>query len=79
MFLAYAAYKNFTIYQPEEFEDTTKPNHVYILDKALYGLKKAPRACYDELSTYLLKFSVKKGFVDATLLIKREDGEIVLI
>ncbi|GKF99190.1 retrovirus-related pol polyprotein from transposon TNT 1-94, partial [Tanacetum coccineum] len=30
--------------QPEGFVDPDKPNHVYRLKKALYGLKEAPRA-----------------------------------
>nr|GEY10405.1 retrovirus-related Pol polyprotein from transposon TNT 1-94 [Tanacetum cinerariifolium] len=30
--------------QPEGFVDQDKPNHVYRLKKALYGLKEAPRA-----------------------------------
>ncbi|GKE18985.1 retrovirus-related pol polyprotein from transposon TNT 1-94 [Tanacetum coccineum] len=33
--------------QPEGFVDQDKPNHVYRLKKALYGLKKSPRAWYD--------------------------------
>ena len=67
------------ISQPEGFVDQTKPDHVYILDKALYRLKQAPRAWYDELSNYLLKSGFKKGSMDNTLFIKHEDGEIVLI
>ncbi|GKC82580.1 hypothetical protein Tco_1138297, partial [Tanacetum coccineum] len=31
-----------------------KPNYVYKLKKALYGLKKAPRAWYDILSSFLI-------------------------
>ncbi|GJV51414.1 retrovirus-related pol polyprotein from transposon TNT 1-94 [Tanacetum coccineum] len=31
--------------QPDGFVDPENPNHVYKLKKALYGLKKAPRAC----------------------------------
>ncbi|GKB40146.1 retrovirus-related pol polyprotein from transposon TNT 1-94 [Tanacetum coccineum] len=31
--------------QPDGFIDQDNPNHVYKLKKALYGLKKAPRAC----------------------------------
>jgi hypothetical protein len=33
--------------QPPGFEDSKFPNHVYKLHKALYGLKKAPRAWYE--------------------------------
>ncbi|GKG50006.1 retrovirus-related pol polyprotein from transposon TNT 1-94, partial [Tanacetum coccineum] len=36
--------------QPEGFVDPDHPEKVYLLRKALYGLKKAPRAWYDELS-----------------------------
>nr|GFA49287.1 retrovirus-related Pol polyprotein from transposon TNT 1-94 [Tanacetum cinerariifolium] len=60
IFLAYAAYKSFTVEncifawfverrrvyvcQPEGFIDADHPSHVYKLKKALYGLKQAPRA-----------------------------------
>ncbi|KAJ9545019.1 LOW QUALITY PROTEIN: hypothetical protein OSB04_024726 [Centaurea solstitialis] len=70
MFLDYATYKDFIVYQmdvktaflyghlKEElhgFVDLEKPSHVYIFDKALYGLLKGLRAWYEELSKYLLK------------------------
>ena len=45
--------------QPPGFEDDKKPNHVYKLKKALYGLKKAPRAWYERLRDFLLS----KGFM----------------
>ncbi|KAI3693028.1 hypothetical protein L6452_32856 [Arctium lappa] len=32
------------VQQPPGFENTEFPNHVYYLDKALYGVKQAPRA-----------------------------------
>nr|GEX64220.1 hypothetical protein [Tanacetum cinerariifolium] len=44
--------------QPDGFVDPDHPEKVYRLRKALYGLKKAPRAWYDELS----KFLISKGF-----------------
>nr|GEW13008.1 retrovirus-related Pol polyprotein from transposon TNT 1-94 [Tanacetum cinerariifolium] len=50
--------------KPDGFVDQDNPNHVYKLIKALYGLKKAPRAWYDMLSLFLIsKTSLKKyGF-----------------
>nr|GEW12684.1 hypothetical protein [Tanacetum cinerariifolium] len=70
LFLAYAAHKDFTVFQmdvttsflngilkeevyvgqPPGFVSKQYPNHVYALDKALYGFKQAPRAWYDALS-----------------------------
>nr|GFA50692.1 Gag-Pol polyprotein [Tanacetum cinerariifolium] len=44
--------------QPDGFVDPYHPDKVYSLKKALYGLKHAPRAWYDELSNFL----VSKGF-----------------
>ncbi|GKE27047.1 retrovirus-related pol polyprotein from transposon TNT 1-94 [Tanacetum coccineum] len=44
--------------QPDGFVDPDHPENVYLLRKALYGLKKAPRAWYDELSNFL----ISKGF-----------------
>ncbi|GJU30676.1 retrovirus-related pol polyprotein from transposon TNT 1-94 [Tanacetum coccineum] len=41
--------------QPLGFESSEFPNHVRKLDKALYGLKKAPIAWYETISTYLNK------------------------
>ena len=41
--------------QPEGYEDSSKPLHVCKLYKALYDLKQAPRAWYDQLSSALLK------------------------
>ncbi|GJV32873.1 integrase, catalytic region, zinc finger, CCHC-type containing protein [Tanacetum coccineum] len=42
--------------QPDEFVDQDNPNHVYKLKKALYGLKKAPRAC-DPVDTPMVEKS----------------------
>nr|GFB37746.1 Gag-Pol polyprotein [Tanacetum cinerariifolium] len=39
--------------QLDRFVDPDHPEKVYRLRKALYGLKKAPKAWYDELSKFL--------------------------
>ncbi|GJU52339.1 retrovirus-related pol polyprotein from transposon TNT 1-94 [Tanacetum coccineum] len=39
---------------PEGFVDPDHPEKVYLLRKALYELKQAPRAWYDELSNFLM-------------------------
>ncbi|GJS53757.1 retrovirus-related pol polyprotein from transposon TNT 1-94 [Tanacetum coccineum] len=48
--------------QPDGFVDPDHPEKVYRLRKALYRLKQAPRAWYDELS----KFLISKGFTKGT-------------
>ena len=58
--------------QPPGFEDAELPDHVFRLNKALYGLKKAPRAWYERLSKFLRKNGFKRGKIDNTLfLLKR--------
>nr|GEW57526.1 retrovirus-related Pol polyprotein from transposon TNT 1-94 [Tanacetum cinerariifolium] len=42
------------ISQPEGFVDQDNPSYVYKLKKALHGLKQAPRAWYDMLSSFLI-------------------------
>nr|GFA97861.1 retrovirus-related Pol polyprotein from transposon TNT 1-94 [Tanacetum cinerariifolium] len=41
--------------QPLGFVSKQYPDHVYALDKALYGWKQAPRAWYDVLSQFLIE------------------------
>ncbi|GKE13615.1 retrovirus-related pol polyprotein from transposon TNT 1-94, partial [Tanacetum coccineum] len=52
--------------QLEGFVDPDHPTHVYRLEKALFGLKQAPRAWYNTLSRFLLNNKFSKGAVDLT-------------
>nr|GEW65679.1 retrovirus-related Pol polyprotein from transposon TNT 1-94 [Tanacetum cinerariifolium] len=47
--------------QPDGFVDPDNLNHVYKLKKALFGLKQAPRAWYDMLSSFLISQDFSKG------------------
>nr|GEX40566.1 retrovirus-related Pol polyprotein from transposon TNT 1-94 [Tanacetum cinerariifolium] len=62
--------------QPKGFINADHPSHVYKLKKALCGLKQAPRAWYDELSTFLLHNHFFKGTIDLTLFIRRFDDDL---
>nr|GFA10791.1 hypothetical protein [Tanacetum cinerariifolium] len=65
--------------QPDGFVDPDNPNHVYKLKKALYGLKHAPRAWYDMLSSFLLSQDFSKGSMDPTLFIRKNGNELLLM
>ncbi|GJR05515.1 retrovirus-related pol polyprotein from transposon TNT 1-94 [Tanacetum coccineum] len=52
--------------------------HVYKLKKALYVLKQAPKAWYDELSTFLLQNHFFKGTIDPTFFIRHFDNDILV-
>ncbi|GKB94954.1 putative ribonuclease H-like domain-containing protein, partial [Tanacetum coccineum] len=65
--------------QPPGFEDPEFPSKVYKVEKALYGLHQAPRAWYENLSTYLIDNGFQIGQIDMTLFIKRVKGDILLV
>ncbi|GJZ70818.1 retrovirus-related pol polyprotein from transposon TNT 1-94 [Tanacetum coccineum] len=65
--------------QPEGFIDTDHPSHVYKLKKAIYGLKQAPKAWYDELSKFLQHNHFNKGTIDPTLFIRRFNDDILVV
>nr|GEX56547.1 uncharacterized mitochondrial protein AtMg00810-like [Tanacetum cinerariifolium] len=65
--------------QPDGFVDPDFPNHVYRLKKALYGLKKSPRAWYDKLSSFLIEHHFTKDIVDPTMFTRRHGDDILLV
>ncbi|GJV91418.1 retrovirus-related pol polyprotein from transposon TNT 1-94 [Tanacetum coccineum] len=99
LFIAYAVYKSFLVYQmdvkttflygllKEEvyvnqrdgFIDPYHPDQVYHLKKALYRLKQAPRAWYDELSNFLVSKGFSKCSIDPTLFITKHGEDILLV
>ncbi|PNY01489.1 copia-like polyprotein, partial [Trifolium pratense] len=55
------------MHQPEGYIDTTKPNHICKLSKAIYGLKQAPRAWYDSLRSTLVNWGFQNAKNDTSL------------
>jgi hypothetical protein len=60
------------------FENPRYPNHAYMLSKALYGPKQAPRAWYERLLDFLIEKGFKIGTVDTTLFTKKHNGDIFI-
>ncbi|GJY28092.1 retrovirus-related pol polyprotein from transposon TNT 1-94 [Tanacetum coccineum] len=65
--------------QPDGFVDPYHPEKDYRLRKALYELKQALRAWYDEISTFLISKGFTKGTIDPTLLTIRYGKDILLV
>ena len=70
--------KVFVEYQPG-FIDQTLPNHVYMLNKALYGLRQAPRAWYDGLNKFLFENDFARENMDNNLFIKKKSNELLVV
>ncbi|GJT79422.1 retrovirus-related pol polyprotein from transposon TNT 1-94 [Tanacetum coccineum] len=64
--------------QPPGFIDFEKPDQVYKLKKAFYGLKQAPKAWYDRLKAFLSKHEYKMGMVDNTLFTKKKSSNLII-
>ncbi|GJS00335.1 putative reverse transcriptase, RNA-dependent DNA polymerase [Tanacetum coccineum] len=56
------------VYQPLGFEDPEFPNKVYKVEKALYGLHQAPKACQDKYVDEILKFGFSTVKTTSTLM-----------
>ncbi|GJR02099.1 putative ribonuclease H-like domain-containing protein [Tanacetum coccineum] len=69
LFLAYASFNGFVVYQMD------------VKSAFLYGKieEEAPRAWYETLSTYLLDNGFHRGQIDKTLFIKRHKDDILLV
>nr|GEW94039.1 putative ribonuclease H-like domain-containing protein [Tanacetum cinerariifolium] len=67
------------VMQPPGFQDPKFPHRVYKVEKAMYGLYQAPRACYGTLSKYLLDNGFQRGTIDQTLFVRKHKGEFLLV
>ena len=65
--------------QPLGFENENLAHHVFKLSKPLYGLRQAPWAWYERLSSFLLKNGFKCRKVDIILFILHEKNDFLII
>ncbi|PKU67803.1 Retrovirus-related Pol polyprotein from transposon TNT 1-94 [Dendrobium catenatum] len=54
--------------QPSGFIDPLYPDHVCLLQKAIYGLKQSPRKWFETFSSYLLEYGFLHSSADPSLL-----------
>lgn len=59
------------IEQPKGFQLIEEPDYVFRLKKALYGLKKAPRAWYSKLNNYLSSVDSKEVHITSSYMSKK--------
>ncbi|KAG7533328.1 Reverse transcriptase RNA-dependent DNA polymerase [Arabidopsis thaliana x Arabidopsis arenosa] len=65
--------------QPPGFVDLDRLNHVCRLQKALYDLKQAPRAWYQELRNFLLKAGFTNSLADTSLFIYHQGSDFLYV
>ncbi|GKF59497.1 putative ribonuclease H-like domain-containing protein [Tanacetum coccineum] len=93
LFLAFASYMGFTVYQMDvksAFLYGTIEEEVYVHqppgfvdhahpNKVYKVINQAPRAWYETLSSNLMKNSYKRGTIDKILFIKKKKSDIMLV
>ncbi|KAK3043886.1 hypothetical protein RJ639_000585 [Escallonia herrerae] len=65
--------------QPPGFQDPYKPRNVCKLNRALYGLRQAPRALFDHFSTFLLTTGFFCSTSDSSLFVHRSSRGTILL
>lgn len=70
-----------TVYltQPPGFEDPARPDHVWKLKKAIYGLRQAPRAWFDKFSDFVIEFGFQCSFPDPSLFIYHHSSDVIYL
>jgi hypothetical protein len=65
--------------QPPGYADPSRPTHVCRLKKALYGLKKAPRAWFHRFSHFLLNVGFTSSQTDSSLFVYSSAPEVIYL
>ena len=67
------------MHQRPGFEHLNLPTHICKLKKAIYGIKQAPRAWYNELKNYLVSMGFYKSQSNTSLFIMHNFGFTVYV
>ncbi|KAL4588677.1 hypothetical protein LXL04_001570 [Taraxacum kok-saghyz] len=67
------------MHQPPGFRDSTKPDHVCLLQRSLYGLKQAPRAWFHRFAMFLTRIGFAHSKCDSSLFIYRQGSNMVYL
>ncbi|XP_020692166.1 uncharacterized protein LOC110106572 [Dendrobium catenatum] len=59
--------------QPAGFVDPQHPHHVFLLRKAISGLKQSPRQWFTTFSDYIIQYGFKTSTADPSLLLFHKD------
>lgn len=65
--------------QPPGFVDPNKPDYVWKLKKAIYGLRQAPRAWFDKFSNFLLEYGFQCSFPDPSLFVYHHGSDVIYL
>ena len=65
--------------QLEGFVKKGEEAKVFLLKKALYALKQAPRAWYSKIDEHLLSLGFKKSLSKATLYVKHQNNDVLIV
>ena len=65
--------------QPPSFINTRFPTHVCKLNKAIYGLKKTPRACYTKLGHALLGWGFQVSCADNSMFFLHTTKDVLIL
>ena len=65
--------------QPSGFIDSSKPDHVCLLNKSLYGLKQAPQAWYNRFASFVRSIGFLETKWDTSLFVLRRGSNMVYV
>lgn len=72
-------YKIVFMEQPPGFTNDKFPNHVCLLKRSLYGLRKCPRTWFDRLSSFILDYGFQCSITDLSMFVYNIVDSIMIL